>query len=159
MPKEIERKFLVATDGWRQQARIGSRFRQAIVLSQDDRSARVRVIDDAEAKLTIKIGTGMTRHEFEYPIPIDEARELLALASGTTIEKVRYQVAQAPHVWEIDVYEGVLAGLVVAEIELADEAEQPALPSWLGREVTGDHRFSNQALAEGSLGGNWRDAV
>jgi CYTH domain-containing protein len=160
MPKEIERKFLVAGDGWRAFARPGKALRQAIVFSEGHRSIRIRTVSDAGARLTLKIGiNGMARHEFEYDVPIEDAKELLDLANGGHIAKTRFEVEHQGHLWEIDVYEGNLEGLVVAEVELSSEHEEPALPAWLGREVTGDQRFSNQALAEGSLGGNWRDGI
>jgi adenylate cyclase len=160
MPKEIERKFLVAGDGWREQASQGTPLRQAIIFSEGDRSLRIRILGDSEARVTIKIGIGgMARHEFEYQVPVEHAEELLSLANGGHIAKTRHEVEHLGHLWEIDVYEGELEGLVVAEVELSSESEQPALPSWLGREVTGDQRFSNQALAEGSLGENWRDGI
>lgn len=160
MPKEIERKFLVADDGWREFARPGKALRQAIIFSEGNRSIRIRTLSDSEARLTLKIGiNGMARHEFEYDVPIEDAKELLDLANGGHIAKTRYNVEHGGHVWEVDVYEGELEGLVVAEVELSSEREEPALPAWLGREVTGDRRFSNQALAEGSLGKDWRDGL
>ena len=160
MPKEIERKFLVASDAWREKARIGKSFRQAIIFSSGNRSVRIRAIDQKRARLTIKIGiNGLSRHEFEYDVPMDDAVELLALADGTSITKTRYEVKHGKHVWEVDVYGGALQGLVVAEVEMRSEKDQPELPAWLGREVTGDKRFSNQALAEGSLGEDWRDGI
>lgn len=160
MAKEIERKFLVAGDGWREHARPGTALRQAIVFSEGDRSIRIRTLGDSEARITIKIGiNGMARHEFEYDVPVEDAGELLGLANGGRIEKTRYEVRHQGFLWEIDVYEGALAGLVVAEVELESEEDDPALPSWIGREVTADKRFSNQALAEGSLGENWRDGI
>lgn len=160
MPKEIERKFLVVSDGWREHAGPGKALRQAIVLSEGNSSLRIRTLGDTQARLTIKIGiNGISRHEFEYDVPLSDASELLDLANGGHIAKTRYEVEHHGHVWEIDVYEGDLAGLVVAEVELESEHEKTALPSWLGREVTGDARFSNQALAEGSLGRDWRDGL
>ncbi|MDB5554208.1 MAG: adenylate cyclase [Rhizobium sp.] len=160
MPKEIERKFLVAGDGWREFARPGKALRQAIVFSEGNRSIRIRLMADNEARLTLKIGiNGVARHEFEYDVPIEDAEELLGLANGGHITKTRYEVEHHGHLWEIDVYEGDLKGLVVAEVELSSEHDDPALPSWLGREVTGDQRFSNQALAEGSLGKDWRHGI
>lgn len=162
MPKEIERKFLVASDDWRKEVDSGRRFQQAVIFSQGDRTLRIRTVDDKHARLTVKIGidgSTMSRHEFEYEVPIADAEELLKLAHGNTISKTRYEVARNNHVWEIDVYEGRFEGLVVAEVELKSEDEKPELPSWLGRELTGDRRFSNQALAEGSLGENWRDGL
>ena len=160
MAKEIERKFLVASDGWRENARAGKSFRQAIIFSQGNRTLRVRAIDRKKARLTIKIGiNGISRHEFEFDVPMKDAEELLALANGHMITKTRYEVKHARHVWEVDVYGGELEGLVVAEVEMKSEKESPALPDWVGREVTGDARYSNQALAEGSLPENWRDEI
>lgn len=160
MPKEIERKFLVVSDAWRKKADSGKRMRQAIIFSQGDRSLRIRAIDGKKARLTLKIAiSGISRHEFEYDVPFSEAREMLKLANGREISKTRYEVAHDKHIWEVDVYDGALEGLVVAEVEMKSEDENPALPSWLGRELTGDKRFSNQALAEGSLGENWRDGL
>lgn len=161
MAKEIERKFLVASDGWRENARIGKSFRQAIIFSEGNRTVRIRAIDRKKARLTIKIGINghLSRHEFEYDVPMKDAEELLALANGHMITKTRYEVKHARHVWEVDVYGGDLEGLVVAEVEMKSEKESPALPDWLGREVTGDTRYSNQALAEGSLPENWRDEI
>lgn len=161
MAKEIERKFLVASDGWREKARIGKSFRQAIIFSEGNRTVRIRAIDRKKARLTIKIGINghLSRHEFEYDVPMKDAEELLALANGHMITKTRYEVKHHRHVWEVDVYGGDLEGLVVAEVEMMSEKESPALPDWLGREVTGDSRYSNQALAEGSLPENWRDEI
>lgn len=160
MPKEIERKFLVARDDWRTEAASGKHFRQAIIFAQADRSLRVRMIDGERATLTVKIGiNGMSRHEFEYDVPLADADELLNLANGNIISKTRYEIPRGDHVWEVDVYDGKLEGLVVAEVEMKSEDDRPEMPSWLGRELTGDRRFSNQALAEGSLGENWRDGI
>jgi CYTH domain-containing protein len=162
MPREIERKFLVASDGWRGEAAPGKRFRQAIVFSEAERTLRVRIVDDRRATVTIKVGidgSTMSRHEFEYEVPVSDGEELLSLANGNTIAKTRYDVPRGGNVWEIDVYDAPLDGLVVAEVEMKSEEEAPELPDWLGRELTGDKRFSNQALAQGSLGENWRDAL
>lgn len=162
MPKEIERKFLVADDSWRAGAAPGQRFEQAIVFANGERSLRIRLIDGHKATLTLKIGidgSSLTRHEFEYAVPAADAEELLTLATGNRISKTRYDVTQDGHIWEVDVYSGKLDGLVVAEVELESEDDDPALPPWLGREVTGDRRFSNQALAENSLGEDWRDGL
>lgn len=160
MPKEIERKFLVASDNWRKKADSGRHIRQAVVFSDGDRTLRIRAIDGRKARLTLKIGiSGMTRHEFEYDVPLTDADEMLKLANGNTISKTRYEVRHAKHTWEIDVYDGHLTGLVVAEVELGSEDEKPELPSWVGKEVTGDRRYSNQALAEISREGDWRDGI
>lgn len=152
MAKEIERKFLVASDGWREAADGGTRFLQAYIVTMDDRSARVRLIDDRRAKLTIKIGTGsMTRDEFEYEIPVEDAKDMMSLAVGLVIEKTRYEVSHHGFVWEVDVYGGAHEGLIVAEVELEAEDDTPDLPSWLGNEVTGDPQYSNQYLSANPL--------
>ena len=162
MPMEIERKFLVASDDWRKEVNSGRSFKQAVIFANGDRTLRIRTVDDKQARLTLKIGVDgsqMSRHEFEYEVPIADAEELLKLANGATISKTRYDIPRGDHIWEIDVYDGALEGLVVAEVEMKSEDEKPERPSWIGRELTGDKRFSNQALAEGSLGENWRDGL
>ncbi|QQM30803.1 CYTH domain-containing protein [Martelella lutilitoris] len=149
MAREIERKFLVDGDGWKDGAEKGVRLKQAYLLGATDRSARVRIFDGARARITLKFGAGaMSRDEFEYDVPLDDALEMIAYALGTVIDKTRYRVPAGDFVWEIDVYHQDLAGLVVAEVELPNEAARPHLPDWLGREVTGDGRYTNQALAE-----------
>jgi CYTH domain-containing protein len=148
MAKEIERKFLVRSDGWRSAVETKSALRQGYIASMDDRSVRVRILDGRKARLTIKIGRStITRDEFEYDIPIAEAKELLQNAIGIVIEKTRYRVPYEGFVWEVDVFAGEHRGLVIAEVEMMSETDNPALPRWLGREVTGDFRYSNQALA------------
>ncbi|MBB4237792.1 CYTH domain-containing protein [Rhizobium esperanzae] len=148
MAKEIERKFLVRSDGWRSAVETKSVLRQGYIASMDDRSARVRILDDRKARLTIKIGrSAITRDEFEYDIPIADAKELLQNAIGIVIEKTRYRVPHEGFVWEVDVFAGEHRGLVIAEVEMTAETDNPPLPAWLGREVTGDARYSNQALA------------
>lgn len=148
MAKEIERKFLVRSDGWRSAVETKSVLRQGYIASMDDRSVRVRILDSRKARLTIKIGrSAIIRDEFEYDIPVAEAEELLQNAIGIVIEKTRYRVPHEGFVWEVDVFTGEHRGLVIAEVEMNAETDKPALPAWLGREVTGDFRYSNQALA------------
>lgn len=148
MAKEIERKFLVASDDWRREADHGTSFLQAYIVTMNDRSTRVRLMDDARATLTIKIGSGLlTRDEFEYDIPVADARDLMSKAVGMIIEKTRFRVARGSFVWEVDVYAAAHHGLVVAEVELRTEDDEPELPQWLGAEVTGDPRYSNQSLS------------
>ena len=152
MAKEIERKFLVANDDWRDLATSKTPMRQAYIVTMNDRSVRVRTRNDASAQVTIKIGqNSRVRDEFEYTIPIAEAEEMISLAVGNVIEKVRYTVEYNGFVWEIDAYEGAYLGLVIAEVELSDENDEPPLPDWVGREVTGDRRYSNQSLATEKL--------
>ena len=144
MATEIERKFLVQGDAWRQGE--GVCLVQGYLNRDKARTVRVRIAGD-QAYLTIKgLTSGATRAEFEYPIPLDDARQLLAMADGSVLEKVRHTFAHAGHTWEVDVFQGANAGLVVAEIELASEDEVFARPNWLGSEVTHDARFYNANL-------------
>lgn len=146
MAIEIERKFLLATDDWRSQVSGSSAICQAY-LGGDGVSVRVRIEGDS-ANLNIKSRTaGMARSEFEYPIPMADARDLLALASGPVLEKTRYRVEYAGHLWEIDEFGGDNAGLVVAEIELGSVGETFQAPPWLGSEVTDDPRYYNVNLS------------
>ncbi len=150
MAKEIERKFLVTGDGWRDGCDAGTAIRQAYLVVLDDRSVRVRIAGERTAKLTIKLGgAALVRDEFEYDIPLADAAALMDRAVGRVIVKTRYRLAKPPHVWEIDVFEAELAGLHIAEIELQDAAEAFRLPDWVGREVTGDPTLTNQGLATG----------
>lgn len=142
MPQEIERKFLVANDGWRAGADRGRVLRQAYLATTGRASIRVRIEDGTRAFLTVKgARAGLSRAEFEYPVPVADAEALARLRQGSELRKVRFQVAHAGHVWEIDVYEGENDGLVVAEVELESEDAAVTLPPWVGREVTGDRRY------------------
>jgi CYTH domain-containing protein len=154
--KEIERKFLVRNDGWRRCATAASDFRQGYLTPRrDGTSVRVRLIDGVDARLTLKFARlGLTRDEFEYDIPLEEAYQLLEHTVGNVIEKMRYTVPYRSFVWEVDVFGGVCCGLIIAEVEMSSEDDKPSLPGWLGREVTGDKRYSNRTLAtqtDGSL--------
>ncbi len=145
--KEIERKFLVTGDGWRSESTPGMLILQAYVAASDGNSARVRIMGDGSATLAIKTGIGMVRDEFEYPIPIADARRMMESRLGHVIDKTRHLVAHEGFVWEIDVYHDGLEGLVIAEVEMESETDNPPLPSWVGREVTGEARYSNTQLA------------
>ena len=146
MAAEIERKFLVAEDSWRD-GTAGVRIAQGYLSQDPDRAVRVRIAGE-NAWLTIKGRTeGITRAEFEYPIPLDEARVLLGMCLPSVIDKTRYEVLYAEHVWEIDVFHGDNEGLIVAEVELADESASPELPPWIGTEVSADARYFNSCLA------------
>ncbi len=151
MAIEIERKFLVRGDGWKRDADPGRFMTQAYIFSGNGRSARVRITDKS-AKLTIKFGSGtMSRSEFEYQIPYRDAVEMAAMAGDMTVEKTRYEVVHGDFVWEVDVFHGELEGLVLAEVELRSEDDQPPIPAWAGREVTGEARFYNTSLARHGL--------
>lgn len=151
-PLEIERRFLVATSDWaRLAARVSgaARLRQGYLRSEPPLTVRVRISSDC-AWLTIKGPTvGARRAEWEYPIPVQHAEDIVALCAPRVVEKTRYELDEGGMPWVIDVFEGTNAGLIIAELELDDEAsiERVALPSWVGREVTSDFRYSNAQLA------------
>jgi CYTH domain-containing protein len=142
---EIERKFLVTGDAWR--AAPATAYAQGYLNRDKRRTVRVRIVEDA-AWLTVKgASAGATRAEFEYAIPLADARELLAMCDGPVVRKLRRKLAHAGHTWEIDEFQGDNAGLVVAEIELHAEDEAFERPGWLGAEVTHDPRYFNSNLA------------
>jgi adenylate cyclase len=145
---EIERKFLVDVARWDPGASIGVRYRQGYLSSSPECTVRVRVAGE-HGVLGVKGPTeGITRLEFEYPIPVEDAEAMLRLLVGqSVIEKVRYRVPVGPRTWEVDVFEAANAGLVLAEVELpsADAVVEP--PEWVGREVSGDPRYYNAYLA------------
>jgi len=142
---EIERKFLVVGDAWRQAP--ATAYAQGYLNRDKQRTVRVRIVEDA-AWLTVKgPSAGATRAEFEYAIPLADARALLALCDGPLVRKRRRVVVHAGATWEIDEFEGDNAGLVVAEIELGSEDAAFEPPPWLGAEVTHDPRYFNSNLA------------
>ena len=144
---EIERKFLVTGDGWRQDASQQTRFSQGYLSRDPARTVRVRIAGE-QAFLTIKGKTqGASRAEFEYAIPVADAQPLLALSDGPVVEKIRHLCVFQGMTWEVDEFVGTNAGLVVAEIELQSEDQTFAHPAWLGEEVTGDGRYVNANLA------------
>ncbi len=149
MATEIERKFLLINDDWRTAADGGRRFRQGYLVGSKAASVRVR-IEGEVARLNIKSATlGIHRQEYEYAIPPADAEEMLAtLCERPLVEKTRYLVPHAGHTWEIDVFEGENAGLVVAEVELESAEEALALPSWAGREVSHLTRYYNVCLVQ-----------
>ena len=147
MGVEIERKFLVAGDAWRRDVTALRTLRQGYLSSGATPAVRIRT-DGQTAWLTIKTGgQGVIRAEFEYSIPVSDAEELLKACDGRVIGKVRHIVPHGGHQWEIDVFDGKNAGLVLAEIELDAEHEEFVRPPWIGTEVTGDPRYYNSSLA------------
>ena len=149
---EIERKFLVRDDSWKTVSGSDSvSIRQFYLGRRDAFSVRVRIVDERDAFLTIKTGSGFTRGEFEYPIPLADALDLEPARVGITIAKRRYRLPHGDHLIEIDVFGGELAPLIVAEIELETETDIVVLPAFLGREVTGDPAFSNVRLATAGI--------
>jgi len=148
MAKEIERKFLVSGEGWRECAGRGKTIRQAYLALTDTISLRVRIVGTTRAYLTIKSSdAGTTRSEFEYPIPLKDARALMKLRTGRVIEKQRHVVKAGKARFEVDVFKGGHRGLIIAEIELAKPGARFERPKWLGREVTSEKRYFNASLA------------
>jgi len=144
---EIERKFLVCGEAWRP-AQAGIRYRQGYLCTDPQRTVRVR-IGGGKAILAVKgASTGLARPEFEFPIPVADAEELLARCClQPPVEKDRYRIPHAGMTWEVDEFLGANRGLILAEIEL-ERADQPVLlPSWVGAEVTADSRYYNAYLA------------
>jgi adenylate cyclase len=148
MATEVERKFLVTGDGWKDAVSHSVLIRQAYLSFTAAMAMRVRIVDDVMAFLTIKSAElGVARSEFEYPLPLDDARDLLKLRTGNVIEKRRHIVRIGDVQWEVDVFDGPHAGLLLAEIELPRPDTYFERPAWLGQEVTGDPRYYNVNLA------------
>ncbi|MFD7785584.1 CYTH domain-containing protein [Streptomyces nojiriensis] len=150
MPTETERKYLVRADDprWRALVRATHTLRQGYLAPDPACEVRVRVIGDTAAFLTVKgRRSGPTRAEYEYPVPVADALELLALCGERVLLKQRHSL---PDDWIVDEYTGAHAGLAVAEIEwTGDPDTPPATPPWAGRDITGDRAYSNAVLAAG----------
>ena len=147
MGLEIERKFLVNGD-FMKDAYKSYHIIQGYICRGTGRSVRIRIRDD-KAFITIKGKAsegGLSRFEWEKPIPVKDAKELLELRDGALIDKTRYLVKVGDHVFEVDVFSGDNDGLVMAEVELGSEDEAFEKPQWLGEEVTGDRRYYNSSL-------------
>ena len=146
MGKEVERKFLVKPGAWTPEG-AGTWYKQGYLSSQKERVVRVRIAG-TKSMLTIKgPTTGVTRSEFEYPIPLEDASILLdTLCEKPLIDKHRHLEVHGGKTWEIDVFHGENEGLVVAEIELTSEAEAFEHPAWLAEEVSSDPRYFNSNL-------------
>lgn len=146
MAKEVERKFLVSGEAWRNDVERSIRIRQYYLCVGVDRSIRIRISDNKRARLTLKFGAGrLERDEFEYEVPLHDALAMLEFYVGTVIEKVRHHVRYGGYLYEVDEFGGELDGLIVAELETRDRVDD--LPQWIGREVTGDQRYSNAVLS------------
>ena len=149
MPVEIERKYLLRNDDWKLAADSGTKYVQGYMVGSKLASVRVR-IEGGISFLNIKSATlDISRQEYEYPIPLDEANEILdTLCGKPVIQKTRYIVHYQDLEWEIDVFEGRNEGLIVAEVELESEDQKIELPSWCGKEVSDDPRYYNVNLGK-----------
>lgn len=161
MAREIERKFLLSNDNWKALAHQKTFFAQGYLNDISDKGAKssVRVrLEGNKANMNIKsLEIGLSRDEYEYAIPFDDGKKMLStLSVGPVVEKDRYLVKYANHLWEIDEFHGDNAGLVVAEVEMTSEDEQIDLPDWLGREVTEEVRFYNVSLSKKPFN-SWSD--
>lgn len=147
---EIERKFLVLSEDYKEEAYKNTRIVQGFLNKHPERTVRVRIKGD-QGFLTIKgksNDSGTARYEWEKEITVEDARELLALCEQGIIDKVRYEVKKGVHVFEIDEFFEENKGLVIAEIELSSEDESFYIPEWLGKEVTGDIKYYNSQLSK-----------
>jgi len=147
MATEIERKFLILNQDWQEYTNKELRIVQGYLATNEFSSTRIRIQND-KANINIKSATlGITRTEFEYSIPVDDARLMLDdLCIKPVIEKTRFTVEHMDHTWEIDVFSGDNEGLIVAEIELSSPDEAFEKPSWIGEEVSNDARYYNACL-------------
>lgn len=158
MGVEIERKFLVTSDAWRDGVTRAEAMAQQYLASDEGCSIRVRIAAE-RATLNIKGRTvGPQRLEYEYEVPLEDARSMFEGLGGPRIEKTRHYVEFAGRTWEIDEFAGANAGLVVAEIELESGGGTFDRPDWVGAEVTDDHRYYNACLAVRPWP-EWRDAA
>lgn len=148
MATEIERKFLIKDNHWRKNA-TGTLYRQGYIPTKNGTTVRVRLVGN-QGYLTIKgLSVGFSRAEYEYPIPAEDAQEMLdKLCDRPLIEKTRYKIDIAGLIWEVDEFAGENQGLIMAEVELTDEEHSFELPEWIGEEVTDDSRYYNVNLAK-----------
>jgi adenylate cyclase len=148
MPKEIERKFLIEPEAWKQLDKPeGKHYKQGYIHGPDDVTIRIRIAE-SKGYITLKSNTvGISREEFEYEIPYEEAIDMMTSFTQVGTEKIRYKIPAGNLIWEVDEFLGKNAGLLLAEIELEDEDQAFDKPSWLGEEVSSDHRYFNSNLA------------
>jgi len=148
MAQEIERKFLVVDDSYKQEAYASSHIRQGYICSDRGRTVRIRIRDE-RAYITIKgpsLDGGLSRYEFEQEIPLDDAQKLMTLCEPGIIDKTRWLVKSGEHTFEVDEFHGENDGLVMAEVELKTRDDVPKIPHFIGKEVTGERRYYNSQL-------------
>jgi adenylate cyclase len=148
MALEIELRFRVSSDAWRAGVARSTRITQGYLAITEDSVIRVRVRDE-KGYVTIKSRDGgLARQEFEYAIPLADAKSLLKLCGQRILEKIRHEVNYAGYCWEIDEYSQPLEDLIIAEVEMQSESENPPRPPWIGEDITHDGSLSNAALAQ-----------
>lgn len=148
MALEIERKFLVLNDSYKQEAFSHSHIIQGYICSERGRTVRIRIRDD-RAYITIKgpsMDGGLSRYEFEQEIPLEDGLNLMKICEPGIIDKVRWLVKSGEHIFEVDEFFGKNEGLVIAEVELKSADDNPKIPDFIGKEVTGDRRYYNSQL-------------
>ena len=148
MNTEIERKFLVLDDSYKALSYAHSHIRQGYICSDRGRTVRIR-IRDTQAFITIKgpsIDGGLSRYEFEQEIPFADAEQLMTLCEPGIIDKTRWLVKSGEHTFEVDEFHGDNAPLIMAEVELKSVTDEPKIPHFIGKEVTGDRRYYNSQL-------------
>jgi CYTH domain-containing protein len=147
MRVEIERKFLVANDAWRSAICDSEKLRDGLIGEFEGCKVRVRLSENGASIAVKGPRFGSRRTEFEYEIPEADAEEMLnTVCGGRHVEKTRHSFPHAGFIWTVDVYEGLLAGIVLAEIELADEEQAFEKPDWVEQEITNDPRFHKRTL-------------
>ncbi|MGY3791811.1 CYTH domain-containing protein [uncultured Aquimarina sp.] len=147
---EIERKFLVKSNAYKQEANRSTHIVQGFLNTDPDRTVRIRIKDE-QAFITIKgksNETGTSRYEWEKNIPVEDAKNLIKICEQGVIKKIRYEIPSGDHVFEVDEFFDENQGLIIAEIELQDENEAFDKPNWLGDEVTGDPKYYNSQLSK-----------
>lgn len=153
---EIERKFLITSDAFKQQAHSKSHIAQGYLNSHPERTVRIRIKGES-GFLTVKgkgNETGTTRLEWETELALADAKPLLGLCEPGLIDKIRYEVPVGKHIYEVDEFLGDNYGLIIAELELHSEDEAFEKPDWLGIEVTGDEKYYNAYLSKHAFQ-NW----
>ena len=145
---EIERKYLIASAGWRDLVTATQLLRQGYLTAGSGVTVRIRTVDDRLGYITIKSGgSALARAEFEYEVPIADARQMLGYVRGAQIEKRRHHLDLPGGDWVVDEFQGRHTGLLIAEVELESPTGKLDLPEWLGAEVTGDPQYYNSSLA------------
>ena len=152
MAKEIERKYLVDKSRWKKaKPKCGKLYRQGYIPTAKGSTVRVRTIDNKKALITVKGPKsgqyGLTRSEFEYKIPLEDAVEILNELCGNVVCKTRYKIEIDDVVWEVDEFHEDNKGLIIAEIELESEHQYFDRPSWINEEVSHESRYSSAALS------------